>query len=421
MEQKTKPAMKKAFLFLSAAVCCLAAYSQQPERIDWNTDLDYLASELPARHYNLFTVHGKEYLLAGIAAIKAESGHVSDLHTALKARQLIASFGDSHTRVHFEPLLDKDLSLPLGVLWVSDGLYVLRTAPEYKELLGQRITAIGNVPIATVTDSLSTLITVDNRACVKSEVPQFLSSFQILEFFGFTDSGQVELTYGENKTCILKPSRPDQTAQVTFKPDSVFFARENRNLLFTDHYFPEDKIYYMLYNSCFSRELAALRDEERAKSLPSFAAFEERAFQTLETRPVDKLIFDMRYNGGGNSSQGTAFVEKLAAFLKKHRHLKIYVVLGRDTFSSAILNAMDFKRLTKATFIGEETAGKPNHFGEVKNLQLPESKLYVMYSTKYFKRTKKETNTIKPDVPIEMSFSDFTKGIDPVFEWVRTR
>lgn len=72
---------------------------------------------------------------------------------------------------------------------------------------------------------------------------------------------------------------------------------------------------------------------------------------------------------------------------------------------------MDFKRLTKATFIGEETAGKPNHFGEVKNLQLPESKLYVMYSTKYFKRAKKETNTIKPDVPIEMSFSDFTKGI----------
>ena len=129
----------------------------------------------------------------------------------------------------------------------------------------------------------------------------------------------------------------------------------------------------------------------------------------------------MRYNGGGNSSQGWKFIEKLAAFRKKHRHLKIYVVLGRDTFSSAILNAMSFKWMTKATFIGEETAGKPNHFGEVKNFQLPNSKLYVMYSTKYFKQIKKETNTIKPDVPIEMSFSDFTKGIDPVFEWVRKR
>ena len=421
MGTKTKLEMKKVLLLLSAAVCCLTAYSQQTEHIDWNADLDYLASELPARHYNLFTVHGKEYLLAGIAAIKAESGHVSDLHTALRTRQLIASFGDSHTRVHFEPLLDTDLSLPLGVLWTSDGLYVGETTSEYKELLGQRITAINKVPIATVIDSLSTLITIDNRACIKSGVPTFLSSFQILEFFGFTGSGQVELTYGENKTCVLKPSRPNEAERVTFKPDSVFFALENRKQLFTDRYFPEDKIYYMLYNSCFSSELAALRDKEWAKSFPSFAAFEERAFQTLKTQPVSKIIFDMRYNGGGNSSQGTAFVEKLAAFLKEHRHMKIYVVLGRDTFSSAILNAMDFKRLTKAIFIGEETAGKPNHFGEVKNLQLPNSKLYVMYSIKYFKRTKKEINTIEPDVPIEMSFSDYTRGIDPVFEWVRNR
>lgn len=127
----------------------------------------------------------------------------------------------------------------------------------------------------------------------------------------------------------------------------------------------------------------------------------------------------MRFNSGGNSVQGTAFIEKLAKYLEANPGVKTYVVLGRNTFSSAILNTMDFKRLTNAVFVGEETAGKPNHFGEVRRFQLPNSQLTVTYSTKYFKITDENVNTIAPDVPIEMSFSDLVKGIDPVYEWIK--
>ena len=80
---------------------------------------------------------------------------------------------------------------------------------------------------------------------------------------------------------------------------------------------------------------------------------------------------------------------------------------------------MDFKRLTNAVFVGEETSGKPNHFGEVRGFQLPTSKLQIGYSTKYFKRTDDDVKTITPDVKREMSFQDFTKGIDPVYEWIK--
>ena len=178
----------------------------------------------------------------------------------------------------------------------------------------------------------------------------------------------------------------------------------------------------MLYNKCHSRKLAAERgDAEAAQKLPAFEAFTRKAFETLNDKPVDKLIFDMRYNGGGNSSQGTEFVERLAQALKQHPQVAVYVVLGRDTFSSAILNAMDFKQLTNAVFVGEETAGKPNHFGEVRSFQLPSSKVLVNYSTKYFKRSEKEIETIEPDMSIEMSFADFKKGVDPVFEWIKAQ
>ena len=96
------------------------------------------------------------------------------------------------------------------------------------------------------------------------------------------------------------------------------------------------------------------------------------------------------------------------------------MVTGRKTFSSAVINVMDFLKYTNAILIGESTGGKPNHYGEVKVLELPSSKLQVVYSTKYFKNSGTDMNTIKPRIGIQTSFNDFINGIDPVYEWIKT-
>ena len=338
--------MKKLLLLL-LCTCMQAAFAQSG-KIDWKADLEFLTKELPEKHCNFFTARSKGEFVSGIEAIKAESKRLTDFQVALKTQQLIARFGDSHTMLQFFQLIDQTQILPLGTLWVSDGLYITKTTPENKEILGLRIVAINDTPIATVIDSLSTLFTIDNQAIVKSIVPETVMSLQALEHFGFADSRQVKLMLSDGKTQVVKPIHPDN-AFVNFRPDSLAFATANRKVLFTSRYFPEDRIYYMLYNKCHSRELAAERgDAEAAQKLPSFEAFTRKAFETLNDKPVDKLIFDMRYNGGGNSSQGTEFVERLAQALKQHPQVAVYVVLGRDTFSSAILNAMDFKQLTNA-------------------------------------------------------------------------
>lgn len=414
--------MRKLFLLLLGIASAPAAFSQGGSGIDWAADLDYLAKELPAKHCNLFAKYDKDKFEAAIGTIKASAPEAGDLATALKTQQLIAKLGDSHTMLYFHQLLNRQEILPLGLLWVSDGLYVIQTTDENKELLGDRLTAVGQAPVETVIDSLSTLFTVDNQAMVKSMIPQLFPSLQLLEYFGFAHNGQAKLTLDGEKTYTLKPSDPQRGGLATFQPDSLPFALANRDVLFTDRYFPEDGIYYLLYNSCWGRESEAeFRSKEKAATLPSFTEFGEKAFGILQDNPVGKIVFDMRNNGGGNSAQGTAFIERLAGFLKQHPGIKTYVVIGRSTFSSAILNTMDFKHLTDAVVIGEETAGKPNHFGEVRSFQLPGSKLTVAYSTKYFQRTDEDVSTITPDVKIEMSFADFTKGIDPVYEWIKAQ
>ncbi len=416
--------MKKAVLFLIGIALIQTIYTQNKNRIDWKTDLNYLAKELPEKHYNLFTVQNKEYFFSGLKSIQLEAEYLTDFQIALKIQQLIAKFGDSHTMLNFTSLIDKDQILPIHLFWTSDGLHILHTTPENEKLLGCQLLSINKVPITTVIDSLSTLFAIDNQSIVKHSIPRFIPYLQILECFGFTNEKQIELELKTNtsqtQTYLLKPSEMNRNNRISFKPDSIAFCVKNENVFFTDRYYPNEMTYYILYNKCWSKEIESeYGNKEKAEKMPSFKEFEKKIFNTLMNSSTDKIIFDLRYNGGGNSLQGTAFIEKLAEFLKKNPKIQPYVVLGRSTFSSAILNAMDFKRLTNAIFVGEETSGKPNHFGEVRNFQLPSSNLYVNYSTKYFKRTDEELSTITPDILIEMSFSDFTKGIDPVFEWIK--
>jgi hypothetical protein len=79
---------------------------------------------------------------------------------------------------------------------------------------------------------------------------------------------------------------------------------------------------------------------------------------------------------------------------------------------------MDFKKYPDVTFVGEETSGKPNHFGEVQQFVLPNSGLTVNYSTKYFMRTEELISTITPDVILSLSIADYLEGRDLSFEWV---
>ena len=161
-------------------------------------------------------------------------------------------------------------------------------------------------------------------------------------------------------------------------------------------------------------------DRKKAKKLPSFNEFENRTFATIENEPIKKLIFDLRFNGGGTSNQGTDFINKLKEYKAVNQNRKLFVVIGRQTFSSGVVNAVDFKNLTEAIFVGEETSGKPNHYGDTRNIKLPSSGLVISYSTKYIEYSDDNSDSFIPDIKIETSFLNYKNGIDPVFEYIRT-
>jgi hypothetical protein len=48
----------------------------------------------------------------------------------------------------------------------------------------------------------------------------------------------------------------------------------------------------------------------------------------------------------------------------------------------------------------------------MRTLTLPNSGLRVNYSTKFWRRTKGDPESVLPDLPVEQTFAQFTAGID---------
>ncbi len=400
----------------------IIANSQNNRVIDWNADLNFLKAELPKNHYNLYNLKSEKDFFYGIEKVSQEKNKLSDLDIAIKLQQLIASFGDSHTMVGWSQFADNNKILPLNLLWFKDGLYVMNTTEENQSILGYKILRICGKPLAMTTDSLSTLLTVDNNAVIKKDIPKLFSYVQLLEHFGFIKTETIDLLLENEKGVFLnyaiKPGVMSKQNRRSFIPDSMALCYKNGKFLFVDSILRKDNAYYIQYNMCASREYPPQGFKGNPEQLPSFNDFKKKVIETINTNDFDKVIFDIRFNGGGNSAPGTELIRELSTIKKINKKGKFYVIIGRQTFSSAIINVMDFKNMTQAIFVGEETSGKPNHFGEIKLLELPSSGLKIQYSTKYFQKSAIELKTITPDHLIDISFKDFIEGHDPVYDWI---
>lgn len=401
----------------------ISCSSQKIQKNNWTTDIEFLKTELPAKHKDFFFKQDKLTFENGLDEIKSQQSELSDFEIAIKLQQLIATFGDSHTGIDWANYIQKTKILPIKAMWFKDGIYIIKTTKKNKGILGKKIKGINGTDVSVIVDKLSALFTKDNEAIIRKNIPELLVKIQLLVYFNIIKDDKIEFEIEteqgktENQLVEVEPMEKENTLTLNLK--SIPNYLQNERKYFWSKYIKESGIYYIQYNKCLSKEVELkYGNPENAENLPSFVEFENEIFSTIENKKINKFIFDMRSNGGGSSSQGTALVEKLSKIENINQKGKLYVIIGRRTFSSAIINTLDFKNNTNAIIVGEETSGKPNHYGDVRSFTLPNSKLKVSYSTKFFKILETDIGTIKPDIEIETSFNDFINGIDPIFDWI---
>jgi hypothetical protein len=396
--------------------------AQTDGEIDWDYEIDLLGRELAEKHPDLFFKTDSAFFYSEMRKVAAEAPGKSHFYIAVKLQQIMAKMGDAHTLMNYHFHVDKSLILPVESYWFEDGIYIIRTDREYEALLGKRLIAINGTPLSVIIDSLTTLLVQDNQSLIKYQIPRMLTWSQLLSYFGFSDSEKVNLhvvneSGTEEQIAVHLPVSLGETVEI--QSEAVPIGWQDQKAYFREHYFEGEKIYYIQYNRCWSREVEEdYGSGASALFMPSFKEFEKEVFQVLKKKEVDKLIFDLRFNSGGHPAQGKTFIEDLHKAKIKGKG-EFYLLVGRKTSSEALINAVDFMKYEGVVVVGEETGGRPNHFGDVRRFVLPESGLIISHSTRYFDLQEEDPPSISPDVEAPETFNLFIEGVDPALEAVR--
>lgn len=404
---------KKAFLALLLIIilvaffkscCSISIKNSNITNAQWLADISFLEKELPKKHKDLFYKISQDEFNSKINNLKENINTLNSDDIIIELLNIVALVGDSHTEiVNYK----SNNILPFNMYKFKDGYYLTEIDEKYKDLLGAKVLKINNVNIEDCINKVSKLFPYENESMINLKAPEYLQDPKIINYISNNKSDITKLVISkDNKDFEISTAPINSTNLKTSKlSDSIvnkpLYMQDNKNFWYK--YLDKEKVLYCQFNVCLIN----------TPNSGDIASIEK----IIEENNVEKVIIDLRNNvGGTHISDKNQLVSSIKYNNKVNVKNKLFVIIGRNTFSSGLLYALDFKEQTNAIIYGEPTSGNPNGFGAINNLILPNSKLKITYSTKQFGNKDSKDTTLKPDVNIGIDINSYLKGIDPVFE-----
>jgi len=398
--------MKSIFLLLLTFLLIESTTAQELSGSDFKQDLEFLKDSLPSKHKNLFAKISKEDFVKKIDEIEMRSNSLDYDLFSTELLKLIVSIGDEHTRI--SP--NYKYVFPIKLTLFKEGLFVTQVDSSLSKFLLAQLVAMNNYPIPEVIKKFKAVVQSENISFFDIGFLQLINKPAILKGLGIiNNTKEINLTFkttnGDIETIILKSITTNDhlnpVKPIQFR--SLLSYKQNLNYWFDYH--KENETIYFKYAKC-----------QEDQTYP-FEKFSNDFFNEVKAKNPKKVIIDLRDNSGGNSGILTPFITQLqSSYLNKKG--KLFVLIGKSTFSSALMNAVRLKRTTQAKLIGQTTSGNINHYGEVRGFDLPKTKISVTYSTKYWENWKGKNGPLVPDHEIFYSIENFKNGVDEALEYV---
>jgi hypothetical protein len=362
-------------------------------RSGFQSEVDALARRAPTMSRN--------ELLVGVLRIIALLGPRNG-HTGLFP-------GDS---AHSPPLH----LYPLRLYQFSDGLYVVDAQDE--SLVRSRVVAIEGTPVEQLIRLVKPLTPHDNDLNLLGMAPHFLLTAEVLDGLGVTEgmgpaTFTLERSGGVRTDVVLTALPGPQYADAFSDPqhghNPTTLPASSRPLYLAGYAKP-----------MWARKLAAGRAvyfgyNAVVRPSPGFV----RALDRLVRSPrVRRIIVDLRLNGGGDNSTYGA-LETLFDSAAVDRRGKLYVLIGRGTFSAAANFAAELDRDTRAIFVGEPTGGGVETYGDTFPVLLPTFGWNVYIAGRYHHRKRSAADkrlAVGADLRVDLTSEQYFGGRDPVLE-----
>lgn len=405
--------MKKLSFLLAFVLLfffCLGACGQpQPNpRLD---DLNMLCDTLEKNHYNLYANVSEEEFQAEREKIARQTAKMTDEEFYWSVCHLVSLIGDAHTMVGNtgEPFMT---ALLWSIKKFDEGWYILKLDQKNEQYLGTRVIAINGVPIDEAVERARQVISYETDSWFWNLVPQTLAWRGALEYLEIVDHDEpvqvtVEAAAGTEETFELPTyDNWDEAEQEmcdfqrestprTAKQDAIYWSTA-----------PDESTYFIQYNVCAGGD-------------PSMPEFAQQVQADLESG-YQNIIFDLRYNNGGNDQIILPLKNVVInARNKQGEKCHLYVLTGWNTFSAGVDAAAGFQtsNAENTTFVGQPTGGSLQTGGNLLEISMDSAPFAVTCALDYFVILGQKGSLV-PDYTVPQTFEQYAKGEDPEIQYL---
>ena len=387
----------------------------------WRSDIGAFRKVAPTIHKNMFHTIPQREFNELVDKLEQDLPRLGRDEAIVRFAEIVARIGDGHTYVDLAAEPVGFHQLPVQLYSFADGIFVVATDAGHESLLGAQVKAIGGYPAAEAFRRVSAVVSADNESQLHWLAPLVMTIPEVLHGLHITrDQNQVPLVIdkdGKEQLLVLSPlatrpiisawNVPQDWRRLPAQSTHVLWLRDPSNPFWMERLTSARTIYVQV-NGIYP------------KPNQSLSGFLDAALHEAETPAYDKLVLDLRLATGGNSEFLLPVIHRLIRSEKFNKRGALFVITGRQTFSAA-QNFVDYLEIhTPAIFIGEPSAGSPNHYGDPEVFQLPHSDIPVRLSTTWWQTAgpKDARKWTAPEIFCELRFTDFVAGKDPALDAV---
>lgn len=421
---------------------CNDFYGKKFTKEQLNIDLDFIKDKIINVHANPFTEISRQEF----------DKKVSDIRNSLKdgltqkdfyylTKPLIVTLNDEHSGMGDFCVTDSIKNnikvLPLKFIYENKKMILSEDYSDNKLTIGDEVLSLNNIPITEVLENCAKTI----PGAKEERIPMVVDRFWItISKFCYFITDDYNLKFKSGKQIVVKSLPIEELGKRNKERNSKKQQEEYKAL----DYQKLKKVGYLTVNSFSDRLYPPDIWKKKFDSI----------FVQIKKDNVKKLVIDVSNNGGGNSALGDLLItyfsdkpyktyqgtwkksQEYSDFLKiigknypnyekikngeslpiiSHTitptknplkfNGKTYVIVGKNTFSSAMMFAVTILDNELAIVVGETPdRGHPNHFGELIKFTTPSTNLDFLFGVKEWIRPagKVEPNKLIPQKTIEL-------------------